>query len=535
VHAIVALLALGVQPELLDPAKVKLEELRTVPVPAVYAKGRSPYQDVLDAARDVLTLPESERCCYRYLSFYNMEPAVRRPFADYALRYHLNLLSQESEFAFGVWATPTVLRIDLRDFEYDREVWDASASIDVFFHSKLLVAERRRRRTAVSSSGHHFTLVRGEWERTYTGKLDGERLVAEHDETARVPALAPWLPPIAASVLVRWASLPGKFHCRSPILRADWFLVYSSRQANIHNDERSGFGYYDFLGVKSRDDWFRVVRLDEDLAVRARKEIRSVVDVSGVSAQNRQIVRLASINGGVWGTLDVFDESDRGVAKRSLRRGQFRHDAERWFGCLANGLPATLAASAAGKLQASAPDKIGPNDSPRHRGRDPRIHVNFGCMECHDPKVLQPIKDWVRSTYVGEFKLGSPDKEVDKELKRQYFSDLQDALVTDNEAYRKAVWKCVRLSPHDISTRYGDAFYRYTLDRVGVERGAEELGVAPASFLASLRAANRAVGKLDPVLLGFLKVPDYKVSRLEWEDVYSVAASTAAGFVPPDN
>lgn len=470
----------------------------------------SPQATTASAAQDVLKVDVADREFMQY--FWLPHDEKDRENFKIVFKKHLNMLSREPEIAGFVEVTPILLRIDIRDFDIDRKVLEKAKDIDFFFHARARVdADSPLVPKSVLPSPRR--------------KAGAKKVIV---------GAAPWLPAKEIALLVMHTQ------AESPILNAEWFFVQSARQLSLRNKE-TGLGYFDVLKVKDRDAFFQLVGLDEKASIKAKKEIRAALDESGVSAQNRQIVRLQGINGGVWITLDTDDQSDRGIAIRNLKRGDFLHKAEELYAPLPNGLPATFLCNDQGVRQESAPDFIGPDDSSLRQGKDGRIHSNISCIRCHQGDVLKPVDDWVRDTYRadGPLRLQSPDKKLLLELKRQYFSDLNRALKRDREDYQHAIALATAtkanpkgLTAKEASILYAKAWNAYVERPVTVAIAARELGVTPKHLLWSLKAAARAQGSIDPALAGFLKETPKVLKRPTWEDAYPIAAVYVQGFIP---
>jgi hypothetical protein len=452
-----------------------------------------------------------------------------------ALSLHLNLLSDQGVTTHPTLIAPDVVRIDVRAYGFDANnklaVYDRTAEKDVVFHQRAKVLKD-------GPVPQHWPGGRGP-----TNTKDYERGVWQIERKAGdvIDEPASWLPrePIDA--------LRKLLVTESPILPAEWFLVQSARQTSLTNDEAPGIGYYDFTGLKSRDDFFKQTGTDPKVARKVFADWRAVVLRSGISRQNRLVVALGSHTRRAWGTLDTFAQVGRGVARRNLRDGEFLHNAEEWFGFRGNGLPLVFLSDAAGVAAPSAPDKIGPDDSALNRSRDYRVHVGISCWRCHanDKDLLKPVTDWARRTFRqgGPLKLADPDRKVQQELESLYLRDL-DALLDDDRAlYVRGVAAATRsaknpkgLSPAAAFRTYCETYTRYADTDLTLEDAARELGCAPKSLTDGIKAHASAPnrGLTDNVLVGFLDDPPSTIDRLDWEDSYALAAALAAGIQPPE-
>src|SRR5262245_43937516 len=481
-----------------------------------------PPRDVFAVARaDLAALASAggpaEAAAMRY--FWAPETGAAWTRLRVAFRLHINLLSRRVAMADVAEVRADLWRLDLRDVLWPAGVLEQFQFLDVYFHRQRRLTQR--------------TLVESWWPGgpDRHGQLYGRGRYAETRAAGRrVATAAPWLEPGAAIQARRIA------YSEVPVLRAAQVLAVSATQRGF-SDAATGVGYYDLLRLKNRDDFFRLIGLDEAASIRVRREIRAALEKSGVSPRNRQIVRLGAASGGAWGTLDTFRQSGRGVAIEFLARGEFRHQAEEWYGALPNSLPATFLANNKGVRQDFAPaDAFGFGDhSPLNEGRDSRIHVNLACIRCHAGQVLQPIDDWVRATHQDAIGLAAKRPEDVLRARDQYFSDLVRRLERDRLEYTEAFAAATvtRAYPRGLTAQqaaeaYAGAFHHYIDGPVTVAIAARELGISAAEWLRVLRWHLQR-SSLDLRLAPFLR--GLALSRLTWESVYATAQDLAHGFV----
>lgn len=466
---------------------------------------------------------------YRYL-WVSSDPKLRDDFIS-VLYYHCHLLSDQGAYGTFTMVKPDLIRIDMRDYGWDQSnklgVWEQAQKIDPYFHAPIKFLEDSK--DTVYWPGGVDPTDGKEYEK---GAWPTQRKVGDKAFTA-----APNLPKEAID------GLRETLYTESPILMAEWFFVQTARQVSIRNAE-TGFAYYDFTGIKDRDSYFKLLGVDEKAATRLFRELRAVVEKSGISQQNRQVVALGATSGKVWGTLDVFDESAKGVAKENLRRGEFAHDAEEWYGHNPLGLPLTALFDKNGKTQATAPDKIGPDDSALNTARDHRVHVNL-CMRCHGvgKDHLMPIDDWARKTFKagGRLKLQDPDKKVTQELQAQYLRDIQSEIDEDRRVYSRAVAAVTvnKKNPKGmtvaaITKLYAEAFHRYVDDGVSLEDAAREYGVKSAEWLKGLERYQITKGRTENAFTNFVSDPPTRMKRIHFENSYQLGATIAAGLSPAE-
>lgn len=501
--------------------------------PAGSAIATSPASATALAAADALRLLEQDRPFFRYL----WDPERSEDFRT-VLSLHLNLLSDQPFLIPPYLVTPGLYRIDLRDYGHDRrfEVFERFAGLDPYFHVKVKASSER--------------VITSYWP---GGKWDVDGKVYEAGKHPfRVSAgvvvdlAAPWTSAPVEVAPNRFEAaidvLRRELRTEVPILYAQWYFVQTARQISIRN-RIEGVGYYEWLGIKDRDSFFQLAGVDRQRADKLFANHRAVVLKSGISNQNRQIVRLGAISGSAWGTLDAFHQEGRGIARRNLRDGEFDHNAERWYGVLPNGLFVTGLFSVKGETQASAPDQVGPDDSPLNTSRDMRVHANLSCLRCHAQNDwLRSIDDWARLAFRvrGPLRLQEPDRKIFGEVAGQYLRDIDGHLSRDRAGYQTAVATATTrpgragLQAAKIASLYARAWDDYVQKGVTPAGAALELGVSEATWLAALERYSRASGKLDLVLSDHLDNPPRPIPRLDWEASYPFAAAIVSGVLPPE-
>lgn len=448
------------------------------------------------------------------------------------LYFHVNSLSRESEVVRPVLVTPDLVRISLLDYGIDPKVWEKLADNDPYFHALLVKEVVDVREETVEE-----LMPYGHWRRKSdnarvdpeVGRADREtywfqlvenkrvarRVKKETKKRETVTSAAPWLPAPDVAALVL---LTGS---QAPVVRADWFVAWTSIQSG-----RKGSGYYDFLGFKSLKDAEELAGLDRKAAIRLRKEIAALVSESGVALNNRQVFRYQTISGDWWETLDSNTSTAEQNAISRFDWGDFKFDATEVYFSLPNGLFGLAAANNQGVLQETVPDTIAPNHV--SRSNDRRIHPGLSCIECHTGG-LQPIDDWARSVYQGpenpgsEIPLASVDPKQLKRLRQLYLSPLKSRLKKDVLEYADALLLVNGLTPEKNSSAYADQWYRYSYTSLGPDEVALELGVTREVWLKALKqyvAPNGVPVIADPVLVGMLG--GRKVRREHHEERYAL-------------
>jgi hypothetical protein len=430
---------------------------------------------------DCRALPAQLRPLVRYLWIGNLQD---RETALKVLTFHVNQLSRNPELIPPKVVSANLLRVNLLDYQWDREVWERLAALDPYFHPQVDVEEVEQ--WGIRQRDGTYTEI----EQRKTGKKV-RQVVAGSKEIADLYSLT-------ASA--------------SPLLRADWWFSQTARQLSLTNKE-TGVGYYDWLGIKDRKSFEKLIRLDPKASQEVQKEMRAAVEKSGIATQGRQIVRYQSITGAAYTTFDTDDGSGDGNPIRNLKRGAFKHKAEEHYGTLPNGLFAFLLCDADGAKQSSAPDFIGVDDSPLRTGRDARIHPCLSCVRCHVEGGLRPIDDWVRRRAKD---ISSPDYGELLTLRRQYFSNLNRQLEKDRQVYREALKDCNGWTPEKNATEFSKMFSRYT-SPVDCETAAVELGVTVEKLRRTF--ANYP----EPSLAGLAAQPCEPIQRVHFEELFGTA------------
>ena len=479
-----------------------------------------PVGAVRAADSDAARLTPGDAPYQRYLVLPHKDEDLPR--ARLVQKLHWNKLSRHKSMGTPTQVSPRLLRIDLRDYKLPATVWEQFAAHDVYFHSK---------KTYVVES-----VIQQYWP----GGVDPKdkkhyargAVKVTVGKGGSVDAPAYYLP---QEMMDR---LRACLITEVPIVNAQWALVQSARDISIRN-QREGAGYRDFLQFQNRDEYFDLVGIDKKETNKRLLELRAFVPVSGISQQGRFAESANGVGG--WGmfTLDTFREQGRGVGKRNLRRAEFVPDAERHIFPLPNGLPGNALFDGKGLSQDSAPDQLGPDDSPHRVGKDGRVHNGISCERCHGARnkaweYVIPLKDWARKHFTKGRALTDPDKKVELELRAQFLEDIERPLKLARENFRHAYGKATGLSVYEACTLYCQEWNDYVERPVTLEVASRELGTTPEKFLLALKAYQKVKGQIDNVLAGFLDDSPEPLTRLEWEDTYQFAMSILLGIVPPD-
>jgi hypothetical protein len=465
-----------------------------------------PNEAVAAALKDARVLPAEVATHVRYLTTCALRDADKADFAK-VLSFHVNSLSREVDLGQLVRIAPDLYRVDLRDFGWDARVYERLADSDPWFHIRL------KTETEETEPWGHYE----------NGDRAGRFVITEQRKTGRkvvrqITAAAPWLDASAIAELVRRTA------STTPLLRADWFFVQTAIS------EGRDPGYLDFLGIKNRADFEKLVGLDAELAKRLQRETRAILTRSGVALNNRQIVRFQTITGGYWVTLDSEKSTDRDNAARLLD-GDYQHDAEEIYGVLPNGLFAVGAFAAKdGAVQETVPDKIASDGSTTSNDR--RIHTAKSCFTCH-VEGIRPIDDYARRLYRGSVKLQAVDYDQFRRLQRLYLSDLDSKVRRDQADYAEVLGRVNGLKPGENARAYLRAWDSYVEHDLSPDDVARELGVARAALVEALKKYATTTGQLDPVLASVLQQPPLPLRREHVDEAVPLFYLALKGYVTP--
>lgn len=447
--------------------------LTGVPAPA------SPQSALAAAWEDAKGIPAEVAPYTRYLDLSNL-PADYLDEARGQLAFHTNQLSRNPDLIPLRRVNPTLVSVNLKDYGWTTSVWEKFASTDPYFHVQL---------------------VREYWWPGGIWPNDGKYYAANSFKAKRLtPAAAPWLN------RQQMAGLMYHTQSQAPLLRADWWFANTCRQLS-YNGKQTGHGYYDFLQVKNRTDFHKLIKLNERDSIEFGRDMRAAMEASVLSEHGRQIGRLQSLGGGYWFTLDADSSQAEKNPVRNIGRGDYKHQAEELYGVLGNRLFAYFLGDNNGKRQDSAPDFISGDDSPLNRTRDKRIHVCLACIRCH-VDGLRDVDDHIRKTVRNPVQLNADTYEKFLELRRQYFSNLKKQLEDDRQVFADTVKEVNGLSVLENSKAFSRLYENYVLRSRGPKEIASEMGITDERLLTSIKGyakVNR--GKLDLVLSGLVADP----------------------------
>lgn len=479
--------------------------------PMLPASAGGPAEAVAAAWADAQKLPVEIRPHVRYLTEFGI-PEKERASEAKAHAFHVNQLSREPDLAPLVRVTPSLVRVNLKDFGWTRETWERLAEVEPYFHAKIEAAKVAEVAPKVEEERVSY-----DGGVTWQTRRVGGKQVAKKEEKKAIAAHAPWLPSkeIAALALALNSDVP--------IARADWFLWQTATQ------HEKGPGYYDFLGLgKKEEDFQELIGADVKLAKRVKKEIAAVVARSGVTLNNRSMERFQTINGPYWRTQDFKTN----ILKQNVIRlldgdtDPPKGDASEQYGTLPNGLFAFWLQNDKGERQDAAPDFIASDAF--STSTDRRVRIGIGCVRCHE-EGIKPISDWMRAVYRGPVQLAATDYDRYKRLQRLYLSDLEGHVVSDRAGYEKALKRLNGLTAKENAQGYAKAWARYIDTDLSLDDVAREAYVEKEALVKILKEYAKPKPELDPkkliadpVLIGLLADPPQPIRREHFEEVYSL-------------
>lgn len=449
------------------------------------------------ALADLQKIPVAQRPSIRYL---DLGPHAQADDAR-VLSGHCNQLSRESDITIPA-NVGKVLRVNLDDYGWKRDVWEKLADADPWYHVRVEVEEVQ-----------HWP--GGVWPKD--GKHYAANSFTYYAKVKKATAVAPWLG-------LNAGNLVNETQSAAPILRADWFFNQSCTQADRNP------GYYDFLGVKDEKTFQKAIGFDVKLADDFGREIREAVADSGVTLQPRAIARHNTLGGGYWRSFDFRIAKDKGNPLRIYGKEiEEAYDATEQYGHLPNGFWATGLFDKQGARQDSAPDFIASDN--RSKSNDRRVHVNVSCIRCHSNGGLQDIDAWVRNLLQPPLALQSPDYALIRKLRQQYLRRLEPFIAKDRQVYAEAVMEATGFDTKIYAQKYAEMFERYEDAKVTAAHAARDCGLTEKEFVGKLSAYLKATGGIDPVLSVFLLEGDRRrsLNMKAWEEAFPLAMTILEG------
>ncbi len=498
-------------------------------------------EEVRFAVQDARKLPKEQARYWRYLTTYNLQPKERELVERVVILYHLNCLSHEPDIARPVKVTASLYRINVLYYgEAFTKAYEKLAVTNPYFPCfertqvvpvvptkvvPLVQAVERPAKVWVIRDGlkHVDRAEVRPGEKTYLRTGDNS-----YEEEKAAPPQAPVGPQaieqvdakdikiaafLPAEEMVELANLTQS---KAPLLRAD-FVFYRTSVS----DNGEGDGYYDFHGLKTRDDAYKLAGLDLATVARLRLDRAAMVGRSDVAVNKiRQVWWVKSYAGSWWQTFDINKKgkADRNLLVllgQSLDKVDFKHDAEEIYSHLSNGLWFVLASDDKGLLQNTVPDTVAKDKV--STDNDGRIRNCLSCFRCHEDG-LKPIADWGREAFrvaedfarQGQTALGSADPKQYLRIKQLYLSNLDEKFQADQLAFAAKVKEINGMKPGEVAAGISKVWNGYYNDELGMKELAAELGVVEKDWrdaLVSYLDDRTRRGEVNDTVLAALVAP----------------------------
>lgn len=472
-----------------------------------------PATAVQSALIDCKKLAPEQAARTRYLSLYAIDDKERIEFTK-VLSFWVNSLSRESELVPPRKVSSDLLAVDLGDYQWDAKVWERFADApEPYWH---VVTEAATDEDEYEPLGTMQTVIENgqavqKWVANGEKRKTGRKLKGK-----RKSAFAPWADPLGQAQLY---TLTGS---NVAVVRADWFLVRTSQQA-----DRNGDGYYNFLGIGDDEkDFQKLFGVDVPLSKAQGKHQAAYVEESTVTQNNRSFEFFRTVNGFYFRSVDFKTNTNKQNVTRLLNGDTTppAGDASEQYTNMPNGLWAFYLSNADRKRQDSAPDFIaGDSKSP---SPDKRVHIGVSCVRCH-LEGTRPVADGARELYQGDTKLSSPDYKKFLELRRLYLSDLNETIDEAQKKYAKTLMRLNGMTPAANANAYSKAHANYLDTSLTVKQFAIELGVSEEMLKKTMEEYAKKQ-PLDPVLHKHI-LKGKPIRRQYAEEVYPVAQLILAG------
>lgn len=433
---------------------------------------QSPAEMLRQAAADLETqVAPADRGATRYVSLYNL-PLERRRQAAAVVSFVLNSVSRTERIALPTPAPGSaggLLRLNLNDYAIDRDLWEALAARDPYWHvTTKAIDPRGGKPTTVQTDGGWVGLETAARLRTLTAS-------------------------------------------RGAVVRADYFVVRAATTAD-------GGLYYELAGVPRRErEFFQEIGLDLAEINRLRADRGANLLDSNVTREVRRVVRRQGPLGGAWHTYDVATST----AERDPLRNPFafEYDAGEHIAARPNGLHWFALYDRRGARQDSVPDTIA-KDTTDAFGAG-AITPMLSCVRCHVEDGLRPFLNDQRRLLAGGVELFAERPADARRLAAFYDTDLARETSRDREDYAEVVGRATGgLGVRDTAAALAWLYDDFVHQQVALDRAAREVGCQSEDLRARLR------GSFDPVLLALAE--GMSVQREQWEASFAEAALAAA-------
>lgn len=466
---------------------------------------------------------EKDGPCIRYLSLYHVPKDHRKDYAT-TVSFVLNSLSKRKRMAIPVFvgaSDQTLIRINLKDYDIDPKAWEElgskgsgpKATPEPYFHA---YAERQEiefeNKITKTPRQVEKKVPTGYYTRDQHGNLTPQyriEVTTEYTETVeKVPSgkvkrtleyqSAPWLDPTTVSLLCK--STSSQF----PVMRADWFIVNATVEPAYH--KLLGFGE----DIKSFEAF---VFANEDLAKKAKSQMKGVVVKSSVARNNRTLTRSPTFTDGYyWISHDTLKSINEGNYVQNVLDEKF--DATEVIASLPNGLQAYFVGDDKGKRLDKADNEIATD----HLAADRIVRNGRSCIYCHAPGI-NPIQDEIRTlntklTNKDEIRLLIAKEEDYYRIQDLFSGNLDKKIIRDQQLYADAIAECTGLEPAFVAKTYHQQWEGYTELLITKEVAARECGLTMDEFNRFITFSG------DPTILAFTRNPIRPVRRDQWERAY---------------
>lgn len=461
----------------------------------------SPQSALTQAVADAKTLAPEVAYQTLYLDL-SAIPADYRDEAVKVIAFWANSISREYTLTGPRRVSADLAALTLDSYGWSTKTREKLAKIEPYFHVPAVV-------------------VKSIWWEAGPGYSAGW-----YDTKVTTAIPAPWLDPKEV------AALYALTQSECPLVRADWWATQVARQLSLNN-RQTGVGYYDWLNLKKRDDFDKLVVFDQKKSILIGRDQRAALERSGVAYHDRQIEIFQALTGGYYRTLDADASDGKSNALNNLQPGTFKHKAEELYAPLPNGLFAFFLCNDKGERQDSAPDFISGDTSPLNTSRDLRIHAGLSCVRCH-VEGLRPIDDWVRRTFQPPVFLNVADRKLFLDTQRQFFSDLNERLETDRAVYARALAKTNGLTPAQNAKAVAKLWDWYVERPRGPAEVAAEIGVDEKRLVAALKNYAEKKRLLTPIALaGLLRDKPIPLRIEHWEELVPIVQEIMRTYKEP--
>jgi uncharacterized Fe-S cluster protein YjdI len=463
---------------------------------------QAPSQAVLDVYADLSHVPPDDQAHMRYLDLGNFrlfeEPKEKVALYIKTLSGHINSLSKKGLIRQPVVVKDYLLRLDLRDYGWDPQVYEQLAEGDPYFHLKVKFTHPAGAKVVIPDAGK-------------AAKDAKDAAKAQEKDL-----LAPWLAPDQASQ-EKLDKLYNAVQSQAIVLRADWFLEQTATA------DGKKVGYYGLLGIKKIQDFEALMRFDRKATLELERA-RAIV-FSEIVLQSRRVDMVRSATGPVWRSFDSIRTVDKQDPLVVLD-DELIYDASEQFGHLPNGLPVWWLGNGKGDRQDKAPDNIVGRDR-FSQNNDGRLHVGLSCIRCHMRGKSEGLKDFEPAPLKH---VPAIDRNKYLELTQKYFGKIEPALQESRLKFKEAYAEAAGMDMKQYADLYQELYSRYVDAKVDLKRAAADLGVVPDNLQKAIDRHDRVLGYVHPYLSILGSGGSIPISQ--FESVYGLIQAVLRGVQP---